>query len=78
MSRRDDFWVYICDRRHYLWLLLMVLLFFLILDAYALAFGDPGSAAWVVAQLNLALILGTGAVAGGMYWKCARAARKRY
>lgn len=78
MSRRDDFWEFFCDRRHYLWLLLMVLLFFLILDLYALVFGDPGSAAWVVAQLNLILIVGTGAVAGGMYWNCVRRANKRY
>lgn len=78
MSFRDGFWNFICEHRHYLWLLLMVLLFFLILNVYSLAFGDRGSAAWVVAQLNLVLILGTGAVAGGMYWICTRQARSRY
>lgn len=78
MSWGEDFWNFVCERRHYLWLLLMMLLFFLILDAYALAFGDPQSASWVVAQLNLILILVTGAIAGGMYWKCHQRAQSRY
>ena len=78
MSRRDDFWDYVCDRRHYLWLLLMVLLFFFLLTLFTFAFGDPGTSSWVIAQLNVILILGTAVVAGGMYWKCVKRSRQRY
>lgn len=78
MSRRDDFWEYVCDRRHYLWLLLMVMLFFFILTLFSFVFGDPSAASRVVAQVNLILILATSAVAGGMYLKCVRRARSRY
>lgn len=78
MSRFEPFWDYICERREYLWLLLMALLFFLILTSFTFVFGEPGSESWVVAQLNVIIILATGAVAGGMYWKCVKRARKRY
>lgn len=78
MARFEAFWDVMCDFRDYLWIGIMVLIFFLILTIISLAWGDPGTASYNIALLNLAMILGAGAVMGWMFWVCQQRRTKEY
>jgi hypothetical protein len=67
MSWRDDFWSLVYDSRTYFRMLLAVLAFMLLLTAVAFLLGQPGTASYVLAYVNLILIVGCGVVAVAMY-----------
>lgn len=67
MSWRDDFWSLVYNSRTYFRMLLAVLAFMLLLTGVAFLFGQPGTASYVLAYVNLILIVGCGVVAVAMY-----------
>lgn len=62
----------LCDYQRLLWVLLTFLVFLLLLTLPALLFGQPGTESYVIAVVDLVLILGFGGVVLTLYVQCAR------
>jgi membrane protein YdbS with pleckstrin-like domain len=67
MSWRDDFWSLVYDSRSYFRILLATLTFMLLLTAVSFLLGQPGTASYVLAYVNLILIVGCGVITTAMY-----------
>lgn len=67
MSWRDDFWSLVYDARSYFRILLATLMFMLLLTGTSFLFGRPGTTAYVLAYVNLILIVGCGVIAVAIY-----------
>lgn len=78
MARFEAFWDVVCDYRDFMWLGVMGCLFFLILTIISLLWGTPGTAAYYISLLNLAMVVGLGSVLGWMFWVCHRRRTKKY
>lgn len=67
MSWIEGFWVHVYDHRQYGWLLFVLLVFFLLLTAVSLLFGQPGTTSYTLSLVNLGLILFVGLLVGTLF-----------
>ncbi|MBV0902945.1 hypothetical protein [Haloarcula salina] len=72
MVNIEKFWSVICDYEGLLRLVLTFLVFMLLLTFLTLLFGTPGTGSYVIAVVNLVLILLFGSVVGVLYVGCIR------
>lgn len=78
MSRLEPFWDVTCDYRDYLWLGIMVLIFLFVLTGMSIVLAPQNTGSFIVAMMNFALLLVTGGVMGGMFYKCLQRERDGY
>lgn len=62
----------LCDYQELLWVLLTFLVFMLLLTTVSLVLGEPGTESYIIAIVDLVLILGFGGVVVSLYTTCAR------
>ncbi|WP_153554264.1 hypothetical protein [Halomicrobium sp. LC1Hm] len=63
-----------CEQRNQIPLLLAVVIVVGLLLAFSFLFLQPGSAAYVIALVDLLLVVGCLVVFGGTYWYCTKRA----
>lgn len=63
-----------CDQRNQLPLLLAVVIVMGLLLAFSLLFLQPGTAGYVIALVDLILVVGSLVTFGGTYWYCTKRA----
>lgn len=72
MTWRDEFWSLVYDYRPHLWMLFMFLVFMLLLTLLSFVFGQPNTASYTIACVNLLFIGGLGVIVLGMYYYSAK------
>ncbi|MFB6074995.1 MAG: hypothetical protein ABEJ89_08290 [Haloarculaceae archaeon] len=74
MAWSDDFWSLVCGFRRQMVVVLYFLVVLLVLTGFTLALGNPESASYMLALIDVALIVIVGGVIGAVYWQCQRRA----
>ncbi|MDS0282725.1 hypothetical protein [Haloarcula onubensis] len=64
----------VCEQRNQIPLLLAVVIVMGLLLAFSLLFVQPGTAAYVIALVDLLLVVGCLVTFGGTYWYCTKRA----
>ncbi|KZX49077.1 MULTISPECIES: hypothetical protein [Haloarcula] len=72
MVNIEKFWSVVCDYEGLLRFVLTFLVFMLVLTSLTLLFGEPGTGSYVIAVVNLVMILFFGSIVGALYVGCIR------
>lgn len=78
MARFEPFWETICSYHQHLWLGVMMMIFLFVLSLISLAFAEPGSNAFGITLVNIALIVVVGGIIVAMYRICGKRERRYY
>lgn len=78
MARFEAFWEEACEYRMYMWMGVMLMIFFLVLEVISFLLVEPWTGSFWIAVFNFGLTVTVGGVVGWMFWTCKERAERYY